>query len=1172
MAKMIHANLLLLKLLALLLLSTNLRTGGEFVDSIIYVDSTGDDDTACLNGGSPCKTLGYVLTNMDHIVHEIILCIMINYEHSVFTDTTSPVVHINVKELIYLEINGGFNSLVFNGAGLSLTSDSITQVILKNLELVQCGDGTVERACLTGEYLKQFSLVDVTLSESIALIDITAMHASCHSCQFNSGGLLLYAPQSGNFSFNITNLLFNSTIPNSSPVLGIRLQSLPPNSSGLITISGCQFDGVQAAYNSSIIDISITRKTQGYYIDIIISNNTVTLSRGGSFINIFSSYIYHTYTKLKLTNNNYTNNTFSIGLIRTYSSELDCNNVTLYMVCNRNHFEGNIGTLMNLNQWPYMYVQIENTTITNNTADVFLISIKYSTKFIQCHRYMNIYLKDLNISYNSISMLAIATQLQGAIFLVQDSLYGAYMHMTSLNVSNATFSNNIGTPLALLHINFTVLGSVTFGSNSAVTGGGLYIDYDTILSIADNASLMFTNNNARYGGAIYIGDNQDLCFLEKSSHLFHDQLDRGNNDAVIGHSIFSTRKWCDYKIGTKCADLDNLVASLPTDIRISNAVSVFPGQPIVLDMIVADCNRNGVLCIADVSLGKCTNKSCSEYGIYLQGLPTMLIYTGLVQTGLAIKKESVLLHSVDVQLLVGCKTPTMSLPATVTATISMHPCPFGLKSLNSTSQQCQCDKTHGQVPGFLCSDSAGVACIKKGYWYGDISGELIAAKCLNLFCSFLKSIACPTKVASDPSNYVLLSQSQDDQCLNGHGGPLCTACAEGKTATYGGLKCIPSHQCKSWHPYMLLLLNMLLPFITGMLLMFIIRLRIGIGSGYLYGPIFYLAVLKRLSDTGFSDSVTNGLVSITTETFLLNMTLLGFIPWCFFRINIFYVRCFKLVPPIVLLLLTLLVTKYTPRLFQKYFRKLPTEGICLLIVISFWSLASTSIDIITPVHIAGLSHDSYRVYYGPEIFYLGNVGHILLWIVAVVILLVLGCITIFLTISPFKIPFSHRLKPLLDEFQSCYKDSYRWYSGVYFTVWMILEGLLINSETLAVQTVLVAITVVHVILQPYCRRWLNAVDTLLFVDLLSIMYLMAQSSCVLLYIAIFVPLFLIVVGVMALILHRFNIVPKINCKQYCRHHKNNQTPKPNILPPTTSVVHCEREPLLRILQEDDQDN
>ena len=100
-------------------------------------------------------------------------------------------------------------------------------------------------------------------------------------------------------------------------------------------------------------------------------------------------------------------------------------------------------------------------------------------------------------------------------------------------------------------------------------------------------------------------------------------------------------------------------------------------------------------------------------------------------------------------------------------------------------------------------------------------------------------------------------------------------------------------------------------------------------------------------------------------------------------------------------------------------------------------------------------------------------GHILLWIVAVVILFVLGCITIFLMISPFKIPFSHHLKALLDEFQSCYKDGYRWYSSVYFTVWMILEGLLINSETLAVQTVLVAITVVHVILQPYCRRWLN---------------------------------------------------------------------------------------------------
>ena len=1166
----IMGNKMELYLLSLLLLSTNLHIciGGESVEStgIIYVYQTGTDSKACINGGPshPCQTLGYALTNIAKLEDTYTSCIIvIDYGHYVFNNTLHSTYPVNINQLMYLEIDGRTNRVIFNGIGLMLSNYGNTIVVLKNIELAHCGDGSDGLCITTGPspFLKQFSLVNVSVTSNTAPMKIAAQNVSCHHCAFESGGLLLQPIQSEEFSFQITDSSFEGIL--SDTILGIDLQS---TSSSSINISRCTFSSWTLTRNVSVIGIRISLTDKLNRHRIIISDNIVSSSQGdGSFISVTSQSSYYSNNvdaKLDLINNTFTDNIFDIGLITAqYKTNADidtCENVALSLVCNNSSFIGNNGTLINLYQWSH--VTMENMIITKNTANAYLISLQYSTNFYRCQKYIN--MKDSIMAHNSIPTLA--TGNQGACFCIQDKSYAS--DQTFLNISNVAFTNNVGTSLALFNVYLTVLGHVAFDSNSAMTGGGLYMDYDTKINISGNAILNITNNNAFYGGAIYIDKHQQACFLDEKSS---NSLVLHNNSAVIGRSIFSTQRWCKYH--SKCVNLGDKVVSLPTNIRVK-PTSVFPGQPIVLDTFVADCLNNSLSCIADAFLN-CTNSLCSEYGIHLRGLPTILINTGHTQTGLTISTLSLLLQPVQFQLQLRCKTPTTSLPATVTVPISLLQCPFGL-SLDLKSEQCHCNKM--ATKDFLCSDSDGIACIKKGYWYGIVSNSTTVAKCQNLFCNFSTSV-CSIGV-SDTTSYVTLGQSQDDQCLGGHGGPLCTGCVDGKRATYGGLQCIPSHQCKSWHPYFLLLLNILLPFITGILVMFIVRLKIGIGSGYLYGPIFYLAILNRLSDIGFCGSVMlNRLISITTDTFLLNMKLLGFIPWCFFNISPFYSRCFKLLPPIVMFLLTAFVAICTPRLFQKYFRKLPTEGICLVIVISFWSLANTCIEIVTPVHIEGLSNA--RVFYGPEITYFGNVGHIVLFVLAITILLVLSCIIIMLMVSPFtyKIPYFHRLKPLLDELQSCYKDRCRWYGGVYLIVWVVLEVLLINVDTLGVQMILVAITTVHITLQPYCRRWLNVVDALLLIDLLSIMYLMTQSSTisiVLLYIMILGPLSLMAVSILVLIPVCLTILPKIKKGYIARVNKSIRSYSASAqvqreaVPPTTSSVRCtEREPLLQILQE-----
>lgn len=737
------------------------------------------------------------------------------------------------------------------------------------------------------------------------------------------------------------------------------------------------------------------------------------------------------------------------------------------------------------------------------------------------------------------------------------------------------FANNFATPLSLSvifvlvawyppYLSTTFKGKVVFENNSGVTGGGIYIAGNVTLDIADNACLSFINNNAIYGGAIYVGSSHKVirgCFISGAKGMFVQ-----GNTATIGPVIYSAINSC----ALYCQDLTN-IASPPTSLSGDTSVTVFPGQTIMLNMTVTDCYGNNTACEADALL-TCGYGTCSKYGIGLEGSPTSFLTSGLINTGLSINSAHDAQPSTTPSLIFTCKASTKILSITKGVMVVIDRCPVGLVL---ESQKCVCTDINGNK-AFACSNSSGKACVRRGYWYGIVNGIITVSQCHDLFCDLSASRSvCPSDVVPDSTNYILLDQSLDDQCLDGHGGPLCTGCAEGKVATYDILQCISTHRCEAWHPYIIILLYIVCPLTIGVLLLFVIQLKLGIGSGYLYGPIFYLAVLNRIPlDVSAPMSV---FISVVTEGVLLNMKVLGFIPLCFFNISPLYIRCFKLLPPLVILLLVLFIAKCAPRLFQRLFRKLPTEGICSLIVISFWSLASTSIEIITPVYLSQVT--GARVYFSPDLAYLSTGGHIAVWIVATLILIMLCGVTILLMISPFVSTF-HRIKPILDEFQSCYKDQYRWYGGVYFVSWIVLQALLIVPDYLIFQTLLLMLTVAQISILPYCRRWLNIMNTVLLIGLLftSSLTLAADNSnekTVLVYLSVLVPLVYLAVGTLVIVLIRVGVVSRIkrhlvSLWREMRRRTTTQAPQRSRVREIQCYVPEEREPLIGMLQDDEQ--
>ena len=78
----------------------------------------------------------------------------------------------------------------------------------------------------------------------------------------------------------------------------------------------------------------------------------------------------------------------------------------------------------------------------------------------------------------------------------------------------------------------------------------------------------------------------------------------------------------------------------------------------------------------------------------------------------------------------------------------------------------------------------------------------IVTQCPYYSYSDFKRTLCPNDL-----EFVVVPRNEDDQCRDVHGGTLCTNCANHKTFTYLALMCIDNKHCKSWHPYILLMLT-----------------------------------------------------------------------------------------------------------------------------------------------------------------------------------------------------------------------------------------------------------------------------------------------------------------------------------------------------------------------------
>ena len=216
--------------------------------------------------------------------------------------------------------------------------------------------------------------------------------------------------------------------------------------------------------------------------------------------------------------------------------------------------------------------------------------------------------------------------------------------------------------------------------------------------------------------------------------------------------------------------------------------------------------------------------------------------------------------------------------------VTLTMCPLGymfdsnmMTNLNS-SGVCECVKD----TNLQCSHNLGIVCVRNGFLYGTMKGDNkllnITIQCDPPYCANRES--CPLNEFSD--TFMKLPTTQDDQCSGLHGGVMCRGCQKEATYTFGASKCILSSSCSWWMPYAILCSVIIFQVSLVLFIILFLKNNYRSGVGYLYCPLFFLAVNKLLSLSLVDPYVPlEILISVYHSILFLDLSIFGKIPLVF---------------------------------------------------------------------------------------------------------------------------------------------------------------------------------------------------------------------------------------------------------------------------------------------------
>ena len=557
-----------------------------------------------------------------------------------------------------------------------------------------------------------------------------------------------------------------------------------------------------------------------------------------------------------------------------------------------------------------------------------------------------------------------------------------FISEVSMILNNSTFSNNKGTALHLIFPEFKLEGNILFINNSATNGAAVYLEEVHAISLDDDTIVRFINNSAEQkGGAMYINLVTDHCGVFKDISNASNVSFIDNLAGIAGNSIyFSIPESCPvstdinnkssllyytnmfnyfesfYTINSPIVTSPyNVTLYLPA-ITIQNSTidyfiqeSKMLGEPIQIIASVFDYFNNITESVTfSVSCKPCGDDyrlSMYQISVHNQSIYELKIFP-------TVASDVVNNTNISITFLSALASVYKSISVSLTVTLSS--CRAGYL-FDNTQKQCIC---------YPYSDL--VHCkryyveIKIGYWIGYITQQhYTSSNCPNNYCS--------SKHTKTSPGYYSLHGKSDDQCSSHRTGVACGECKSGYTLAYDSPDCINTDKCSAGMTILVIVLTILYWIAIVAVVLGLMYFQFQISSGYAYGIIYYYSIVDILLVSDVSEE-TFHLVSILSSFAKLTPQLFGQL--CLVEglsgIDQQFIHYSHALAVSLILLIIVLVARYSARL-TRFVGSYIIRVICILLLLSYTSLASTSLQLLRPLFFNDV--DEVCTYSSPDIKY-----------------------------------------------------------------------------------------------------------------------------------------------------------------------------------------------------------
>ena len=454
---------------------------------------------------------------------------------------------------------------------------------------------------------------------------------------------------------------------------------------------------------------------------------------------------------------------------------------------------------------------------------------------------------------------------------------------------------------------------------------------------------------------------------------------------------------------------------------------------------------------------------------------------------------------------------------------SLDDCPPGYLSQernNISSCYCSVLKYFGLVQ---CNDTETRAYMQRAYWMGYCSEsqqELCTGHCPLGFCTYGF-----TGVNTSKSIGILLPQNAsvlDDFICDSHRtGVLCGSCKENYSAYYHSpsVRCGDETYCRwGWLFYVL---SELVP--VTILFLIVMLFSVSFTSGKATGFILFAQIMDSQSVSvggliQFPEAVSmlQQLCQIMYGFFNLNFFAIEELSFCLWKgasaLDLIAMKYVTVVYALSLVVISVFVMRST-RLMQCFsclrVRTLKVafiHGITAFLIMCYSQCANTSIKLLatTSLYSAGPTYDSkvlskagntlpfhsdHLKYAIPSLFFIGVIVT-MLPLLLIVYPLVFKALSYCRLNETRLVSAVYRLIPIqiLDAFQGCYKDCFRFFAGFYFLyrLFILIASLCISDRMgrlSVVEVIIFSVLTLHAVTQPYKKRLHNIVDSLIFGNL-----------------------------------------------------------------------------------------